>query len=400
MDEVVRYDDAELRIDAAEETPEGWLRVPAVIGRTGVLEYQDASGKVTREYRPPDEVFAPDSIRSFELRPVTNDHPPVRLDSSNARIYSVGHNGEIVKRDGDKLTSTILVTDIDAIKAVRAGKRQLSPGYTVQLDPTPGVAPDGSRYDAVQRVIRGNHVALVDRGRQGPAVSLRMDSGDALATTLASKRSPMEPDENEDRGDAKAKITIDDTEYEVPGPVARAFKKNAKELAGFKKKAGKGAEKKDGEDEPTRSDSGEMAKLEARLDALEAENKKLREDADARLDARVDLGTHAREILGPDYKLTGKSDVEIQRDVILKVDPSAKDKLDARKDDAGYVAARYEIAVEQHAKSKDSGARILELARSASTPKTDAAHPADPVAKAKAEAEKRRADAWKPKTAD
>ncbi len=51
----------------------------------------------------------------------------------------------------------------------RGDAMQLSAGYELDLDRTPGTAPDGRRYDAVQRNIRINHVAAVPLGRAGTA---------------------------------------------------------------------------------------------------------------------------------------------------------------------------------------------------------------------------------------
>ena len=45
-------------------------------------------------------------------------------------------------------------------------------GYTMDLDTTAGVTPSGEQYDAVQRKLRMNHLALVPRARGGS--NLRM----------------------------------------------------------------------------------------------------------------------------------------------------------------------------------------------------------------------------------
>ncbi|MGL5431928.1 MAG: DUF2213 domain-containing protein, partial [Plesiomonas shigelloides] len=50
---------------------------------------------------------------------------------------------------------------------IESGKCELSAGYTAKYDFTPGVTADGEAYDAVQRDIRINHVALVPRARAG-----------------------------------------------------------------------------------------------------------------------------------------------------------------------------------------------------------------------------------------
>lgn len=177
-----RWDAAELRMDQAESTPEGWRRVPAVIGRGDVvLPYLNADGSIRWEFRPASEVTDAASVESFSGVPVTNDHPPTHLDSQTARRFTLGSSAT-PSVDGAHVVSSLLLTDDSIIADVEAGKRQLSPGYRVRFDPTPGVFR-GQRYDGVQREIRGNHIAVVDRGRQGPEVSLRMDSADRVFVT-------------------------------------------------------------------------------------------------------------------------------------------------------------------------------------------------------------------------
>jgi hypothetical protein len=53
-------------------------------------------------------------------------------------------------------------------------------------DWTPGVTPDGQSYDAVQRQLRGNHLALVREGRMGPDVAVLDHSTGHLTITLDS----------------------------------------------------------------------------------------------------------------------------------------------------------------------------------------------------------------------
>jgi hypothetical protein len=64
------------------------------------------------------------------------------------------------------------------LKPLRAGERkEISLGYTCQLDPTPGIFK-GQAYDAVQKNIEINHVALGPKGwgRAGADCAIRNDS--------------------------------------------------------------------------------------------------------------------------------------------------------------------------------------------------------------------------------
>lgn len=193
-DPVWRYDVAELRMDThAIEAETGWMRVDAVIGRADVvLPYRNADGSVRHEFRSPEEVFDAASMASFDGIPLTNEHPPVHLDASNARQYAVGSVSS-PRREGNLLVANILVTDATMVEDIIAGKRQLSPGYRVHADLTPG-SFHGHRFDLSQRKIRGNHEAVLVAGRQGQEVALRMDSGDAVLATTEEGSVPIRED--------------------------------------------------------------------------------------------------------------------------------------------------------------------------------------------------------------
>lgn len=204
----------------------GWMRCDAYLTRTGVFSYLDSNGKERREYRPPDEVFKADSLSSFSAVPVTNDHPPEALDATNTNRYQVGHVDGMPAREGDKMRARLLITDAGVISAMESGKRELSNGYLVHLDETPGVSPEGERYDAVQRNITGNHVAIVDEGRAGPECRARMDAATRLdpASAWMVLSETHEPIQGESATQAnevrKVKMTFDKAQVEVADDVA------------------------------------------------------------------------------------------------------------------------------------------------------------------------------------
>jgi hypothetical protein len=179
---VRRFDLGE--VSSVERTDQGYLRCDGRITRTGVFTYRDGRGKLRRELRLPDEVFSDRALESFALAPLTNDHPREQLTAKNTGRFQVG---TVVNPRPDEryVAARVQVTDEQAIADVEQGKHQLSCGYTADVEETAGLTfgipgvPDGLRYDAIQRNIRGNHVALVDVGRAGPEVSLRLDGADA-----------------------------------------------------------------------------------------------------------------------------------------------------------------------------------------------------------------------------
>jgi len=151
--------------------------MPAHISRIGIQSYRTADG-ISREYRPATEVFSQDTLDSFKGVTVTLDHPASgAVDTRNWRRLAVGHIGDDVRQDGDLTLATVYLDDQDAIDTVRGGTyREVSAGYTTTVRAEDGETPEGERYDAIQTNIRGNHVAIVKRGRGGPRVRLHLDS--------------------------------------------------------------------------------------------------------------------------------------------------------------------------------------------------------------------------------
>lgn len=186
---VMRFDRATLR--RPRMTSQGFLRADGLAARAGIYEYRRADGSIQRELRPLDEVQHPDSLASYDAAPVTDGHPldsmgnPVDVDASNVAKYDSGTVMGEGKPDDDHVATDLVIKRADTIKKVKAGKQELSPGYKIRLDQTSGADrryaypgnPDG-RYDAVQRDIRVNHLAIVDRARGGSTIRMRMDSAE------------------------------------------------------------------------------------------------------------------------------------------------------------------------------------------------------------------------------
>ena len=61
----------------------------------------------------------------------------------------------------------MVVMDAASIQNWKDGKRELSCGYESQIVFDAGTTPEGEAYDAIQTNIRGNHLAIVGRGRAG-----------------------------------------------------------------------------------------------------------------------------------------------------------------------------------------------------------------------------------------
>ena len=166
----------------------GFLKVDAYLTRTGVFSYRNADGSTRLELRLPDEVFSQDSMDTLSQQALTLDHPSRPVTADNARGLSVGSVGAARQDGEDKIASSLMITDAEAIRAVQTkDKRQVSCGYWCDLEEKPGTTqgitgiPDGLKYDAIQRDIVYNHAALVAKGRAGPDIGARVDGEDVSA---------------------------------------------------------------------------------------------------------------------------------------------------------------------------------------------------------------------------
>jgi hypothetical protein len=158
-------------------TDEGYLVCRDVpIARTGTQVYYehevpplqgDTGGRV-HVSRDASEVFRPDSIASFEGKPVCDDHPMEPVGPANWNNLAVGYVANPRRGDGtndDLLFADLIFTTQKGIDAVQNGKRAISVGYNAFYEQT---APGLGR----QKDIHCNHVALVDEGRCGARCSI------------------------------------------------------------------------------------------------------------------------------------------------------------------------------------------------------------------------------------
>lgn len=158
-------------------TEEGYLKATAYATRTGVFDYLLPDGSLFKEYRPPEEVFNPDSLETLKNKPVTRLHPRAMLDSNNAGKHIKGITLNDVIKEDNLVKISVLIYDSGLISDITTGKMQeLSCGYYCELDHTKGVSPDGEVYDAIQRNIKQNHLAVVPKGRAGSKARLKLDA--------------------------------------------------------------------------------------------------------------------------------------------------------------------------------------------------------------------------------
>lgn len=308
----VRYDKIAI---TANRTPEGFVQDTPVVGRVGILTYYNADGSIRREFRPPEEAFKPESLASLKGKPITLGHQAMVNADNAGMVNPIGCVLSEGRQAGDNIVADLIIHNLDT------SSRELSCGYTLDLDETPGEY-NGQKYDAVQRNIIYNHVAVVSRGRAGNA-RLNMDGNQLY--------------DEEERRIMGVKIRLDNgLEYEAAPEVAVAYEKLRNDCLEFNKK---------------------MDALEAERDMLKAEKNKLeeqlknkdKEHADSLQKAvkqRVSLLSVAEK--HKVEKADEMTDREIKEAVIMAV---RGDSIDLKDKSEEYVAAAFDLAKNDSARS-------------------------------------------------
>ena len=338
-------------IEKYEVTPEGYLRAWASIARTGIQLYTDADGSVRREYRPETEVASPDSLASFAGKAITSEHPPVLLDAENTKDYQVGFSGTEVVYDNGFVKAVMTITDQDTIERIMRGDaREVSAGYRVNYDPTPGVTDSGENYDGIQKEILGNHIAVVRRGRAGPQVKLHLDRQDAADPSLIT---------NDEDPSMTAKVNFDGAEFEVSESVALAITKEREDAKmsyeDMKKKydgmMSEASKMKEEMDAMQKEMKGKCDSAEGRADALAEQVEELNAELaaakeinlDSMVEERVALIEKAKPVLDAAYEFAGKNAREVMVDSIKAV---RGDELDLSEKSDDYVQAMFDTLSE------------------------------------------------------
>lgn len=167
---VQRFDS--LPLDATYFTDEGYLVDHPIVTSVGIFVYHNPDGSERRELRLPEEVFAEKSLASYKGKPIIVTHDAGYVDTDNVKEESIGTILSEGYQDGNDVRAEIIIHDTDSLKKYKM--RELSCGYNLRLDETPGVW-EGQPYDAIQRDIEINHLALVDKARAGEQARLNID---------------------------------------------------------------------------------------------------------------------------------------------------------------------------------------------------------------------------------
>ena len=282
----------------------GWITIKDnPILKAGIFPYlgsEIGQGEPTRVYkvlRSEEELSKPETIKSFELVPLINEHFVLGELGTDTDDKSIdGIVGESIYFEAPYLKSNIKVFGKHIKKLIEVGKIELSAGYSCKYIPVEN-NPD---YDFIQTDIRANHLALVEAGRNGSDVAVQ----DALKFTLDSKELLMNLE------DILAQIS------------ALSEEDKAKLLATLKP----------AEDENTEVEK-EVAKDEEKAVATDMEKKEVAKDVDAPVDVEAIVNkiisevAEIKEIANEIKQATGKEIPSIATDSKAKIVAYGLDEL-------------------------------------------------------------------------
>lgn len=398
---VDRADFISQKVGSIKKTGEGYLSGNAAIAKVGILTYALSDGTMRKELVPESTLFNRASMDSLGMKPITNQHPPeILLHVDNVKRRKVGFTGETIKRDNQFLTTSMTITDSDAIRSIDAGTLELSPGYKAEVVLQDGMF-EGERYDAVQVRRTYNHVAICDKARGGSDLRLNLDSIDKIDGVETEKFSDNtnfnKPKLKPKKGDSEMPtLNIRGVDYEATQEVCNAYRDAVDKIDSLETEA----------TALTQTHTDSIAERQGKLDASEAKVKELEgikvdEMVQEGVTTRLDLYAKASRVLDKETmkKIDSMSNFDIMKAVILvKTDKEAiettKTKLDSKDTNEIYILARFDGVIAGLPKEKSSVASQREqvTSRSDSVDDND-----DPVLKARNDMVDRQAKAYQDK---
>lgn len=344
----IRYDHGVL---VRRDSQASFRRYDVKIARAGVFPYVYQDGTTRLEAKLPQDLFSQTTIDSAKGAPITDDHVPPSdskglVTPENYQKYVKGSLGDtITVQDGHLCGVETLLDSGLMAKVDRGEKVELSIGFELDIDPTPGEY-NGQRYDAVQRNIRINHVAHVDKGRAGETVRVQTDSiPNDVHIAIMKKQGDLMPTPNTPVAPAKA-TTLDkllkllrlDSEDAPAVPAENASTESTPPTA------------------PTVEDlQKQIVALQTQLKAATdqiaklttaAEEDAIEDQSEAALDAKIAKRTvlvDTAKIVIPDVKTDGMKDRDIKLKIIAAKLPFAagvrQDSLSQERIDAQFEAA-------------------------------------------------------------
>lgn len=203
--------------DKKEEDVNGfWLIPDNPMTKIGVFPYLGRQisaelepDRIYQVLRPKEELTRPETLESLKLIPLINDHTMIGTQAGMKPAEEVGVEGTTgtnVKVSGRLLTNDLKCYTENIKELISSGKKDLSMGYRCRYELTSGEF-EGVHYDAIQRDIIFNHIALVDEGRMGSDVRV-MDSFtfDSIRDLTKNKENNMADEEKKTQDEDKREI--------------------------------------------------------------------------------------------------------------------------------------------------------------------------------------------------
>lgn len=311
-----------LRFDSSQfsliDKGNDFSRYLGVLSVPGVLNYNGTS-----ELIPDSELFSEETVNSFKGVPIVVEHPGI-VDSGNWKNHIVGSMGDSIRKADNRLVGEFTIYDSSVNERIQSGDLvELSICRFAEIDVTPGVY-EGVKYDAIQRKLRGNHVALTVKGRAGKSAKIitRLDSGEFNML--------------------KYRADSDGKDYDIPEAIFKdleILKAKQKELEeGLKKDKESNSVNVSGNDNKSSSD-GDLTALkkaieekEAILNSAKAESeawKKKFEELEGKIPSIVESSAkerlvvveQAKAVLGDSFDFGNLSVGQIKDQVIAKALP-------------------------------------------------------------------------------
>lgn len=346
----MQYRESHIIIDSPFDRDQfGMVTARAKIARIGIQTYR-VDGKVIRELRSVDEVVK--SVNTFTNKPVTLNHPFSKVvTSKNASTEVKGFVTDLGYEEG-WMTATIHITHDEAITAAQTTHNKFSNGYMADLEffdepriwiDELGVMGDvGAKYeyDAAQKNIEGNHVALVMNPRAGSDATFIDNSIDDIITIDTEDQINNEPNINimpettETKTIVMHSLTIGDSTFEISEDNSKEIIAAVNALNG----------KVDGLETS-------LAEANATINTLES----TRTDSDA-IASEVQERTETWALVAPhidsdvDYNLSA---VDIKKLYLKSVAPNLAAKIDSADD--SYIEGLWDI---KQPEIKDDAAEI------------------------------------------
>ncbi len=288
---VQRFDS--MPLNATYFTAEGYLVDHPILTTCGIFEYTNNDGSTRKELRLPEEVFAKSSLESYKGKPIIITHNAGVVDKNNVADEQIGTILGYGYKDGKDVRAEIIIHNTEELKA--SGLRALSLGYNLELDETPGEW-HGEHYDAIQRNIEINHLALVAEARAGDNARLNIDGKDKK--TIGGET--MKKRRNAD-GEAMDPVVLEEAINAFKARKEKQKNEADKKDAAKKKIGFFARRKKDGEFKPMDDKAKavpeevvEKRSFEERVDSVKKRRDK-RDEMDEPSDARAALGVIAEQ---------------------------------------------------------------------------------------------------------